>query len=118
MRILSALLLATLSALPAWAVDLVMVEETGCVYCARWHEEIGPIYPKTSEGRFAPLRRVELGETEALDLQRRVIFTPTFLIVEDGTELARLEGYPGEDFFWPLLAQALRDTTDYEGDPQ
>ena len=42
-----------------------------------------------------------------LALDRRVRFTPTFLLVDDGRELARIEGYPGADFFWPLLGDML-----------
>ncbi|MDV7142927.1 thioredoxin family protein [Tropicimonas sp. TH_r6] len=101
---------------PALAVELVMVEQAGCHYCARWNAEIGPIYPKTEEGAYAPLRRVELGgdEMEKLSLTRRVSFTPTFVLVDGvGAELGRLEGYPGEDFFWGLLDRMLRDLTDY-----
>lgn len=95
---------------PARAVELVMVEQHGCEWCARWNEEIAPIYPKTAEGEFAPLRRVDLRNLPSdLNTTRRVNFTPTFLIVKDGHEIARLEGYPGEDFFWPLLEAMLRD---------
>ncbi len=43
-----------------------------------------------------------------LQVTRRVNFTPTFLIVKDGHEMARLEGYPGEDFFWPLISELMR----------
>ena len=96
--------------LQAGAVELVMVHQAGCQYCLRWTEEIGPIYPKTAKGRFAPLKRVELGSAEMDDLalERRVNFTPTFILVDDGgTEMARLEGYPGEDFFWGILEQIL-----------
>jgi hypothetical protein len=25
----------------------------------------------------------------------------------DGVEAGRIEGYPGEDFFWPLLADMI-----------
>ncbi|AXI42122.1 hypothetical protein [Sulfitobacter sp. SK011] len=114
---LFAFFVAALTALPVWAVELVMVDQPGCVYCARWEAEIGPIYPKTSEGRFAPLRRVNIRDVqEDVDLKRRVVFTPTFLVVEDGAELIRLEGYPGMDFFWPLLDEILRETTDYIGE--
>ena len=35
---------------------LVMVEEQGCVWCARWNEQIAPIYPKTQAGKAAPRR--------------------------------------------------------------
>ncbi|PRY26338.1 hypothetical protein CLV78_101433 [Aliiruegeria haliotis] len=105
---------------PALSEDLVMIEQAGCHYCAQWNAEIAPIYPKTSEGAFAPLRRVTLGsdEMDALMLARRVNFTPTFVIVDDaGQELARLEGYPGEDFFWSVLQQLLVEATDYTPDP-
>ena len=46
---LSGFLWALPTLLPA--ADLVMVEEPGCPWCARWTAEIGPIYPKTAEGR-------------------------------------------------------------------
>ncbi len=99
---------------PLLAAELVMVEQSGCEWCARWDQEIAPIYPKTSEGHFAPLRRVNLHDMpQELELARRVNFTPTFLIVEEDHEIGRLEGYPGEDFFWPLIAQLLSKHAGY-----
>lgn len=95
-----------LAALPASALDLLMVEQPGCVYCARWDKEIGPIYPRTDVGATAPLRRVQMadGAPEGIRYARPVVFTPTFILVGDeGRELGRIEGYPGEDFFWPLV---------------
>lgn len=90
----------------AWV--LVMVEQHGCVYCTRWNAEVAPEYPVTPEGRFAPLRRVNLRNLPAdLTFERRVIFTPTFVLMGDGAEVARLEGYAGEDFFWGLLGRML-----------
>lgn len=101
----------------AQATELVMVEQRGCEWCARWNAEIAPAYPKTSEGAYAPLRRVDLrAMPEDLKVQRRVTFTPTFLVVQDGREIARLEGYPGEQFFWPVLNKLLMDHTDYKGE--
>lgn len=115
MRALVGLCLLALTALPAWAVELVMVEQVGCIYCERWNEDIGPIYPKTAEGKFAPLRRIDIGDVkDEINVTRRVIFTPTFLVVEDGAELARMEGYAGDEFFWPLLTEMLQETTDFE----
>lgn len=89
--------------------ELVMVERAGCAYCVRWNAEIGPIYPLTEESQRAPLRRIDLNDPvpDDLDFSRRVVFTPTFVLVEDGKEVARLEGYPGEDFFWGLLDRML-----------
>ncbi|MBD3787130.1 MAG: hypothetical protein IE922_09180, partial [Sphingomonadales bacterium] len=95
---------------PAWR--LIMVEQPGCAYCARWNDQIAPIYPKTPEGKLARLERVELRETgwrRGLDLGPAPVFTPTFLVMQDAREVGRIEGYPGEDFFWGLLGMALRE---------
>lgn len=103
--------LGTVSALPALAAELIMVEEPGCMWCARWEAELGAIYPKTAEGKAAPLRKIEIRETKddatGIAFARPVLFTPTFVLVEDGQELGRIEGYPGEDFFWGLLSGLL-----------
>ena len=114
MKRMLAVLAALMLPLTAAATELVMVEQPGCVWCARWDAEIAPAYPKTAEGRFAPLRRVDLRAIpDDLALDRRVRFTPTFLLVDDGRELARIEGYPGADFFWPLLGDMLATHAGY-----
>lgn len=97
------------------AAELVMVEEHGCVWCAEWNETIAPIYPKTTEGKFAPLRRIDLHDTVPDDLtfNSKPVFTPTFILVEQGEEIGRIEGYPGEDFFWGLLERMLLEETTY-----
>jgi hypothetical protein len=92
---------------------LVMVEEKGCMWCARWNEEIAHIYPKTTEGKAAPLRRMDMHAARPDDLtfRRPLNFTPTFVLMVDGQEVSRIEGYPGEDFFWGLLGQMLADAS-------
>ncbi len=107
MRALTAWLFAAFITAPTLAsadTYLLMAEETGCYWCARWNEEISHIYPKTSEGQTAPLQRYDLhSETPDVEFVQRVRFTPTFVLVQDGAEVGRIEGYPGEDFFWGLL---------------
>lgn len=119
---LQRLLTATLLVIPFGAfaeTRLLMAEEAGCVWCARWNKEIAHIYPKTAEGKTAPLQRYDLhGDApENVTLKTGVRFTPTFILVNDGIEVGRIEGYPGEDFFWGLLtilfeqAEIVLDTT-------
>ena len=107
MNTLGTWLFAALLALPLPAAAetyLLMAEEAGCAWCARWDEEISHIYPKTAEGQTAPLQRYDLhGDTPAVDFAQKVRFTPTFILINDGVEVGRIEGYPGEDFFWSLL---------------
>ena len=36
-----------------------------------------------------------------------VIYTPTFVLIDNGKEIGRIIGYPGEDFFWGLLNEMV-----------
>ena len=44
---------------------------------------------------------------KSVTLKSPIRYTPTFVLVEDGQERARIEGYPGEFFFWPRLENLL-----------
>lgn len=93
----------------ARAAELVMLEEAGCPWCARWNEEIGVIYDKTDEGKRAPLRRVDIHAPmpDAYDFVTKGGFAPTFILVDNGKEIGRIRGYPGSEFFFPLLGELL-----------
>ena len=86
-----------------------MFETDSCEWCELWHAEIGVIYAKTAEARTAPLRRVSIEDPVPGDLEhvRGIHYTPTFVLMEDGKEVGRILGYPGEDFFWGLLGMEL-----------
>ena len=88
---------------------LVMAEAEGCMWCERWEAQIGPIYPKTTEGQAAPLMMVNARAPlpEGITLKQPIVYTPTFILTVDGKEIERIEGYPGEDFFWGLLGMML-----------
>ncbi|RAI43219.1 SoxS protein [Rhodoplanes roseus] len=85
------------------------MREAGCPYCREWDAKIGPIYGKTAEARRAPIREIDKRDVPAsgLTLARPVRYTPTFLLTRDDIELGRIEGYPGEDFFWARLDRLL-----------
>ncbi|MEP5757861.1 MAG: hypothetical protein ABJ327_00840 [Litoreibacter sp.] len=109
LRMLSVLLLGLLPIAGQADPVLLMAEEDGCFWCARWNAEIGHIYPKTTEGRTAQLQRYDLhSETPDVVFERSVRFTPTFILVEDGKEVGRIEGYPGQDFFWGQLSMMFQ----------
>ncbi len=99
---------------PALAAELVMFDSPHCPWCEAWEGEVGAIYPKTAEGRLAPLRRVDIDqprppEPAGID---RVVFTPTFVLLVEGREVGRILGYPGEAHFWGLLGSLLRQVKD------
>lgn len=102
--VVAALLLA-LTGTGGAAMELLMFRQVGCAWCAAWDREIGPIYPKTEIGHRAPVRFVDIAQARdfAAELTSPVRFTPTFVLLDGGREIGRIEGYPGQDFFWPRL---------------
>lgn len=81
-----------------------MVETKGCAWCAKWHRELGAIYPKTDEGRRLPLRVVRLESLPAdLGHLSDLRYSPTFVVLRCGQEAGRIIGYNGEDMFWGQL---------------
>lgn len=108
--VLAALVGGALAAEPARAAELVMFEDAGCMWCARFNAEIGPTYAKTDEGRRAPLRRVDTGKALPAELGfiETERYTPVFVLVDGGREIGRIRGYPGEDHFWGLLGMLLK----------
>src|SRR4051794_390258 len=87
------------------AAELVMFERDGCVWCARWNRDVGPVYGKTAEARVLPLRRIDIdrqGES-GIALATPVRYTPTFVVVDHGHEVGRITGYINDESFWGLL---------------
>jgi hypothetical protein len=94
---------------PASAAELLMFRTAGCPWCAAWDRQIAPAYPNTELGRRAPVRFVDMDRHEApgATLRSPPRYSPTFVLVDDGREVGRIEGYPGEDFFWGLLERLI-----------
>lgn len=93
----------------ATATELIMFRQDLCEWCEVWDEEVGIVYAKTREGQVAPLRNVDIHEERPRDLTglKPVVYTPTFVLLNNGVEVGRIYGYPGENHFWGLLNQIL-----------
>ena len=102
----AALALSLSSWASARAAELLMFETRGCPWCAAWHREVGSGYARSTEGQRAPLRRLDLADTEkaGVTFATPITASPTFVLVDKGREIGRITGYPGADFFWGLLA--------------
>jgi len=89
----------------AQAAELVMFERDGCVWCARWDRDVGPVYGKTAEAKVLPLRRIDIDRQAAsgIALATPVRYTPTFVVVDNGHEVGRITGYVNDEAFWGLL---------------
>jgi hypothetical protein len=91
------------------AAELLMYERNGCVWCARWDRDVGPVYGKTEEAKVLPLRRINIDRPAAdgIKLASPVIYTPTFVVSDNGREIGRITGYINDDSFWGLLGALL-----------
>jgi thioredoxin-related protein len=103
--VLAVLTAGFLSAAAARASELVMFEQGGCIYCARWNRDVAPVYDKTAEAKVLPLRRIDIGQqgNAGVALASPVRYTPTFVVVDNGKEIGRITGYISDDSFWGLL---------------
>jgi hypothetical protein len=86
---------------------LLMVEEPGCIWCARWNEDVGGEYPITPEGRAAPLVRPRSRPAPEGSPRLPPALHAHLHRGAGRAEIGRIEGYPGEDFFWGLLGRIL-----------
>jgi thioredoxin-related protein len=107
--LISALLALLLPASALPGTELLVIEQQDCPYCEKFDREIAEAYPKTTEGKKAPLRRLDLHQAWPKDLSNIRIerFTPTFVLVHEGQEVDRIRGYPGDIYFWFLLNEML-----------
>lgn len=115
-----AVLCAMAGAASAAPFQLLMFERDGCSYCRQWNEEIGPAYPKTPQGQAAPLQRLDVYAPLPEDVTltgRPPAFTPTFVLLSEGREVGRIEGYAGDQFFWVMLERLLHDAGWSAADP-
>jgi len=101
-------------------VQLMMFEQDGCPWCERWKAEIWPIYPKTAEGRIAPLVKVMIHAPleKGITLNSPPVYTPTFILLNDGQEVGRIEGYRSDEFFWWFMETMIKKLPeDLQKDP-
>jgi hypothetical protein len=50
---------------------------------------------------------LDRGGGPAVRTRSPIRYTPTFVLVDNGQEVGRIEGYPGDAFFWGLLERLL-----------
>ena len=94
---------------PVNAAELFVFRSAHCPTCVAWEREIGRSYAETDEGRQAPLRHIDIdgGRGASFADSHAVEVTPTFVLIERGREIGRIEGYSGGRKFWADLRALL-----------
>lgn len=86
---------------------LLMIEDRGCPYCAKFDAETRQAYVNSAEGKVAPLVRRRRGDPEIAFIER-VVYSPTFVLLVEGREVGRAVGYQGGELFWMEIASLMR----------
>lgn len=89
------------------ATALIMIEDAGCPYCARFDAEVRDGYVKSPEGTFAPLVRRPRRAADVAFL-KGIVYSPTFVLLVEGREVGRIVGYQGSELFWMELAGLMQ----------
>jgi len=117
LRISRLLPVVSLLALPAWPtlasaeMRLYLFEIAGCTACDQFHAEALRDYWTSDASTALPLTIVDLNAlgTAAQPLRSPIRTVPTFVVMRDGIEIARLTGYPGKAAFAAGIAAVLAD---------
>lgn len=116
---IAALVLLVLPATTARAqqLELIYVDRSGCPWCHRFEQEAMGPYRLSELGQAAPLRRFSLdnGQPALRGLDEPVRFTPTFILLRDGREAARIIGYRDNATFFGLIERHVADQRSKEG---
>ena len=64
----------------------------------------------SAAGRTAPLFEVDVDGPfpNGLALDRRPRITPSFILLDRGVEVGRVEGYVGQRYFYPVLQEMMQ----------
>lgn len=90
---------------------LYVFEIEGCEACAQFHSEALQDYWTSETSRSLPLTIVDLNAlgTARQPLRSPIRTVPTFVVMRDGIEVARLTGYPGKAAFEAGMAAVLAE---------
>lgn len=90
---------------------LFVFEIEGCTACTQFHTEALQDYWTSETSRSLPLTIVDLNAlgTAGQPLRAPIRTVPTFIVMRDGIEIARLTGYPGKQALEAGIAQVLAD---------
>lgn len=98
----------------AQALELIMFDASWCGICRTFKSEVLPTYDETEIGSKVPIEVVDMTDQDSasFSLSDRVTGVPTFVLIKDGTEVARFSGYSDPSQFYARLESMARDFLD------
>ena len=109
-------LLFCLTTTTAYTAELLMFSMKSCRYCRSFLKEVAQEYKDTEHAKVLPLRIISMDRTSApkwfdLAYDKQTIDpikgTPTFIVWDNGQEVARLIGYNGKKKFYDDIGRFI-----------
>ena len=85
--------------------EVVVFEIGGCKYCTAFRDNLGARYLASTTNRAAPMRFVDVGrlDPQSFQLSADINTVPTIVVLQDGREVDRVEGYPLADLLFGMV---------------
>jgi thioredoxin-like negative regulator of GroEL len=85
--------------------EVVVFEIGGCKYCEAFRGNLGARYLASTTNRAAPMRFVDVGklDPQAFQLRADINTVPTIVLLQDGREVDRVEGYPLPELLFGMV---------------
>ena len=94
--------------------EVVVFEIGGCKYCTVFRDNLGARYQASTTNAVAPMRYVDVGRLDPTDFQLRSEITtvPTIVLLQDGKEIDRVEGYPLSEALFGMVKSRVTPAGD------
>ncbi len=85
--------------------EVIVFEIGGCKYCTAFRDNLGARYLASTTNRAAPMRFVDVGKLDPQSFQLRadINTVPTIVVLQDGREVDRVEGYPLPELLFGMV---------------
>ena len=94
--------------------EVIVFEIGGCKYCTAFRDNLGARYLASTTNRAAPMRFVDVGklDPQAFQLRADINTVPTIVVLQDGREVDRVEGYPLPELLFGMVKARVGSESD------
>jgi len=94
---------------PPPSFEVVVFETSNCLLCRLFRRDVAPRYARSRRHRMAPLRYIDVNPRRPPHpgLSEPLAMLPTAVIMKDGAEIARIEGYTGPELFFQMMSRTF-----------
>jgi hypothetical protein len=89
--------------------EVIVFEAPRCGHCAAFRDRLGASYAQSAAGRTAPMRYIDVTrvDLEGYGLNADIVIVPTIVMMREGREVGRIEGYPVPALLFGLVRESF-----------